>query len=124
MGKRIHADVLDGALGYFGAHCDKLVICTVEPAGYAEATGAALLAEAGLDAGDFTLADGDTGGRKMSVAAQPLVPVTTGGAATHIALLDTATSRVLLVTTMTEKVMAAGDYANVPAFDFEIGDPV
>ena len=38
-------------------------------------------------------------------------------------LLDTSNSKLLLVTTMTSKSMTDGDYANIPAFDFEIGDP-
>lgn len=123
MGKSVHNDVLDGAVGYFENNCNKMTLCSAEPTTYAEANATYALADVTLDSGDFAVADGDSSGRKMTVSAQSNVPVDTTGTATHVALLDTVNSKLLLVTTMTSKAMTAGDYANVPAFDFEIGDP-
>lgn len=125
MAKSVHDDVLDGAVGYFETNCDKLTICSAEPASYAEATtqGSVMLAEVTLDGGDFAVANGDGGGRKVTVSAQNSVEVLETGSGTHIALVDTGNSKLLLVTTMTTKAMTDGDYCNVPAFDFEIGDP-
>ncbi len=124
MGKSVNNDVLDGAVGYLETNCDKMTICNAEPATYLQATATYMLAEVTLDGGDFALADGDSGGRKVTVLAQNNVGVLTTGTATHIALVDTSTSKLLLVTTMTSKSMQDGDFCNIPAFDFEIGEPM
>jgi len=123
MGKMVADDVLDGAVGYFENNCNKMTICSAEPTSYAEATSDYMLAEVTVDADDFAVANGDGGGRKVTVSAQNNVEVLSTGTGTHIALVKTSTSALLLVTTMTSKAMVDGDYANIPAFDFEIGDP-
>ena len=123
MGKYVHPDVLDSAVGYFETHCDKMTMCTAEPTSYTEANVSFAVAEVTLDGDDFAVSDGEVGGRKVTVSAQSNVEVFAAGTATHLALLDTVNSRLLLVTTISSKMMAAGDYANVSSFDFEIGEP-
>jgi hypothetical protein len=70
---------------------------------------------------DFTLADGDTSGRKMTVAAKNGVPIDANGTGSHVALVDA--TRLLFVTTCTAQVLTAGGTVDVPAWKEEIADP-
>lgn len=81
------------------------------------------LAEVSLTGPDFTKADGDTSGRKVTVAAKNAVPVTATGSYNHLALVDTVGSKVLAVTDGTTKAITSGDEVDIPAFDLEVGDP-
>ena len=123
MAKSIADAVLDAAVGYFETGCNKLTICSTQPTTYEQATSTYMLAEVTLDGDDFAVDDAAGGGRKVTVSAQNSVEVLTTGTAAHIALVNTSASALLLVTTMTEKAVTDGDYCNVPAFTFTIGDP-
>lgn len=122
MAKSVHTDVLDAALAVVGASTS-MVACTGEPANFAAANGALKLAAATMVAGDFTLADGDTSGRKLTVAAKSGVSVVADGTATHVALLDVAGSRLLYVTTCAAQPLASGGTVSFAAWDIEIADP-
>ena len=65
---------LDAALDWF-TDVDKMVICSQQPTTYAEANATYALADVAVDAGDFTKANGDVSGRKVTVAAQSGVTV-------------------------------------------------
>jgi len=81
------------------------------------------LAEVSLSGGDFTKANGDTSGRKVTIAAKNAVSVTATGNYNHVALVDTVGSKVLAVTDGTTKAITSGDEVDIPAFDIEVGDP-
>ncbi len=102
-----------------------LTVCSAQPTTYAEATATYKLADVALTAGDgngdFTIADGDTSGRKVTILQQSNIPVDSSGTATHVAICDGST--VLLVTTCTSQSLTAGNTVTVPAFDDEIADP-
>ena len=123
MGKSVNNDVLDGAFNIVKNNCTRVTLCSAEPTTYAEGNATYALADVTVDSSDFTIADGDTSGRKVTVAAQSGVTVDTSGTATHIALLDVSGSRLLYVTTTTSQVVTSGNTANLPAFDIEIADP-
>lgn len=124
MGKSVHNDVLDGAWNIIKNNCTKITLCSQEPTTYAQGNATYALADVTVESSDFTLADGDTSGRKVTVSQQTGVTVDSAGTATHIALLDVANSKLLYVTTMTSKVLdAGGDTVTIPAFDLEILDP-
>ena len=110
MAKSVHDDVLDGALTVIRNGCDKMTACSAEPASFA-------------DGNDFTVANGDTSGRKLTVAAKSGVPVDAGGTANHVALLDTVNARLLYVTTATAQALTAGNTITFNAWDIEIADP-
>lgn len=108
MGKFVIDAAMDLLLGEI-AEGNKLVICEDLPASYSEAntakgSGGKKLAEVSLTPGDgygdFTIANGDVSGRKLTVAAQSGITVDVTGYANHVAILDTAGSRLLLADEM------------------------
>lgn len=116
--------VLDGSLDVI-ATATKLVVCSAQPTTYTEANATYALADIAVDSGDFTKANGDTNGRKVTVGAQSGVLIDTSGTATHVALVITGSSTLLYGTTCTSQALTANgsNTVNVPAFDIEIADP-
>ena len=123
MGKSVHNDVLDAALQYIIDNCDEMDACATEPTTYTEAITTNNLADAAMVSGDFTIADGDTNGRKVTIAAQNGETVDTSGTADHIALVDTSNTKLLYVTTCTSQGLTSGSTVNFGAWDIEIADP-
>ena len=123
MAKSVHDDVLDGALTVIRNGCDKMTACSAEPASFADGNATLALADAAMVPADFTVANGDTSGRKLTVAAKSGVPVDAGGTANHVALLDTVNARLLYVTTATAQALTAGNTITFNAWDIEIADP-
>jgi ABC-type Fe3+-hydroxamate transport system substrate-binding protein len=123
MAKFASNTFLDGAFNVLKNSCTRLVACSAQPTTYTEANATYALADVTVDSADFTIADGDTSGRKVTVAAQTGVTVDTAGTANHIALLDVAGTELLYVTTCTPQALAVGIPADFGAFDIEIGDP-
>lgn len=132
MAKRVLAAMLDkyldgyktggGAVG----PCDKMVVCSAEPTTFTEANATFALADVAMAGGDFTIANGDGGGntpRKVTMAAKNAVPVDATGTATHVALVDTANSLLLAVTTCTSQALTSGNTVNFPAWKIEVGAP-
>lgn len=124
MAKYVLPDVLDAALNEI-AEGTMLTVCSAEPTTRAEAVTTYALADvtltAGAGNGDFTLANGDTSGRKLTVAIQADIPIDTTGTATHIAITDA--TRLLYVTTCTSQALTSGNTVTVPAWKIEIANP-
>lgn len=127
MAKSAHNDVLDALLLYIADNCKKITVCSAEPTTYAEANATYALADVttteGTGGGDFSVANGDVSGRKLTVAQQATVTVDTTGTATHVALLDVDNSKLLFVTTCTSQSLTAANTVTIPAFDIEVADP-
>ena len=126
MAKFLSDTVLDAALDVI-ATSDTLIICAGEPADYTDATtdsgsGGHALGEVTVTSGDFTKADGDTSGRKITCAQQTGVTIDVTGTADHVALVDVGTTTLLAVTTITSQSVTAGNTATINAFDLEIAD--
>lgn len=116
MAKYVNDAVLDAALDKI-ASADQLVICEDQPTTYTEATtdkgsGGMALGEIFIDSGDFTKADGDASGRKVTVAQQAEVTVDVSGAWDHVALVDDGLQVLLLVTTLAQSDITAVDTTN------------
>ena len=129
MGKSMQNSVPDASLAEI-ATGTRFTVCSAEPTNFAEATtaGAFMLAIATVVAGDgngdFVISDGDTSGRKVRMTAQTGVIIGTAGTANHIAIVDFGNSKLLIVTTCTTQVLAAGgNTVTIPAFDWESTDP-
>ena len=132
MGKRVNPAMLDKYLdgyktggGSLGP-ANKMIVCSAEPTTFAEANVTFNLASVAMASGDFTIANGDGGGntpRKVTVAAKNAVPITATGDATHVALVDTVNSALLLVTTCTPQTVTSGNTVNFPAWKIEVGAP-
>ncbi len=123
MAKQSPNQILDAALDEI-ATSTRLTVLSGEPANFA-GIAALLLASVALTAGDgngdFTIADGDTSGRKLTVAQQSSISITATGTATHVGL-DDATD-LQYVTTCTSQALTSGGTVTVPAWDIEIADP-
>lgn len=107
------------------ATADTLYVCSGQPADFAGIAAVALAdvtLTPGAGNGDFTLANGDTSGRKLTVAAQSAVPIDASGTATHIALAEGGDT-LLYVTTCTSQALTSGGTVDCPAFDIEVADP-
>jgi hypothetical protein len=99
-----------------------MVACSAEPANYA-GLAAVSLADVAMTGGDFTKANGDASGRKLTMAAKNGVAVDSNGTATHVALANTATSTLRYVTTCTGQALTTGSTVNFPSWKIEIADP-
>jgi len=121
MAKSVDNDVLDGALNIVKNNCNLMTVCNAQPTSRTEAVTTYALADVAMDSGDFTVADGDSSGRKLTVAAQTGVAVDVSGTATHVALVDG--TRLLYVTTCTSQALTSGNTVDFPAWKIEIADP-
>ena len=102
---------------------DTLTVCSAQPAnvaGIAAVTLASVALTPGAGNGDFTLANGDTNGRKLTVAQQSAISITASGDATHV-VIDDGTN--LYITTCTTQTLTSGGTVTVPAWDIEVADP-
>lgn len=122
MAKYCNPNVLDSALNAL-TDADEMVACDGQPTDYADVATKAK-ATADLTGGDFSLADGDTGGRKLVVAEKNGVDVDDDGVVDHVALIDTSTSELLYVTTADPQSVTVGSYVNFPEWSITIEDPV
>lgn len=121
MAKSVHDDVLDGAFDILD-QADLMIACSAEPTTRTEAVTTYALADVAITPDtDFTKADGDTSGRKVTVAAKNGVTVDVTGDAIYIALVDG--TRLLYVTACTSQSLTSGNTVNFPAWDVEILDP-
>jgi len=125
MGKKIPDAGLDLLLEDVRVNVDKMTLCASEPATYADATSGTdvFLAEATLASDDFTVADGDVDGRKITVAAQEGVSITNSGTCNHVVLVDTAAEVIKAITTCDGTSVSAGGTADVGSFKITLRDP-
>lgn len=124
MAKYANDDVMDGALAVV-ATGTTITICNAQPTNRTEAITTYSLADTtvtpGDGNGDFTIANGDTNGRKLTIEPQSAFVVDTSGTATHVAICDG--TRLLYVTTCTSQVLTSGNTVSTPAWKIEIADP-
>lgn len=112
--------MLDAALDYV-AGSTFAVACSAQPANYA-GIAAVALADVALAGGDFTKANGDSSGRKVTVAAKSGVTIDTSGTATHVALHDGTTLRYVTTCASLALTAGAGNTVNFPAWKVELAD--
>jgi len=119
MGKIVTDGFLDGGLDAIDGST-ALNICTAEPSSIAECDSLSLIPAHTTAGGDFTKANGDASGRKVTVAQQADLSIDASGTATHVAINDGSD---YYVTTCTSQVLTSGGTVTVPAWDIEFADP-
>lgn len=119
MAKWANDSVLDAPLDAV-ATSNQLIVTSSQPANRAAAISGAL-ASISVDSGDFAKADGSPNGRKLTVAQQENISITSGGNATHVCLVDS--SNLLIVTTVTSQALTSGNTLTVPSWEIRITDP-
>lgn len=128
MAKFANDLVMDAALDYIANNGDRYDICAGQPTTYAEATSTNSLGTTtlttGYTASDYTKANGDTSGRKVTVAAQSGISITASGTADHVAITNGTDTLIYVTTLSASQAVTSGNTANVAAFDIEIADPV
>jgi hypothetical protein len=123
MAKSAIPDMLDAALSYIRTSATKMMACSNQPLTFADANTTMKLAEIVMAPADFTLANGVTSGRRVTVAAKANVAVIVAGTANHVALVDVTNSKLLYVTTAPAQVLATGSTVSFGAWDIEIANP-
>ncbi|MBL4802628.1 MAG: hypothetical protein JKY45_12115 [Emcibacter sp.] len=125
MGKKVDDSVLDSALNEIKNNCNLMTVCAGEPANYAAANvgGGNFLADVAMAGTDLIVGNGDVSGRKIAVASKSGINVDNTGTGDHVALLDTANSVLLYVTTSTSLGLTSGSTLTLGAWDIEIADP-
>ena len=119
MAKFASDGFIDGGLDAI-ATATAMNICTAQPTSIAECDSLSLIPAQTLTGGSFTIANGDTNGRKVTVAQQATLSIDTNGTATHVAINDGTD---YYVTTCTSQALTSGGTVTVPAWDIEIADP-
>lgn len=123
MAKAMNDLFADAAFDWLD-QCDKMVLCSAQPTTYAEANSTYALADATMTPNtDYTKANGDTSGRKVTMAAKSSITVDSSGTGTHVALINTGDTSLRYVTTCTSQAVTSGNTVNFPAWDIEIADP-
>ncbi|MGH8950149.1 MAG: hypothetical protein ACRDX9_01880 [Acidimicrobiia bacterium] len=98
-------------------------MCSAEPANYAGIAAVSLADVAMTVDSDYTKANGDTNGRKVTVAAKSGVTIDNTGNATHLVLASTGDTTMRYVTTCTSQALTAAGTVDIPVWDIEIADP-
>lgn len=122
MAKQAPDATIDSMFDYVD-QCNIMHVCSAEPANYAGIAAVSLASVALTPDTDFTKANGDTSGRKVTVAAKSAVSVSSSGTATHIAIARSTDSTLRYVTTCTSQALTSGNTANIPAWKIEVQDP-
>lgn len=110
--------MIDGGLDK-QAGCTTLTVCAGQPISQADIAARAL-ASVAVTGADFTKANGDTSGRKITTAQQTSISITASGTADHVAVDDGVD---YFITTCTSQALTAGGTVTVGAWDREIADP-
>jgi hypothetical protein len=113
--------MIDAALDYIAGATVMHACSTLDATPTLAEVNTASLADVAMAGGDYTKANGDTSGRKVTVGAKSGVNVDASGTANHIALVDGSVVR--YVTTCTSQALTSGNTVNFPAWKIEIADP-
>lgn len=126
MAKYAHPDVLDNGPNYIKTNCNKVAVLSAYTFGDSYATvNAAILAEAAMASGDFTLADSGNDRAMTTAAGKQDAAANAGGAASHIAFVDTVSSKVLWVTEETSgQTIVIGNPVTFPSLVYTAKQPV
>jgi hypothetical protein len=122
MGKAAPDATIDSMFDYID-QCNIMHVCSAEPANYAGIAAVSLADVALTPDTDFTKANGDVSGRKVTVAAKSGVTIDASGTATHVVIARTTDSTLRYVTTCTSQALVAAGTVDIPAWDIEVLDP-
>lgn len=122
MGKFAADTVLDALLEKIKDNAILMCGCSTQPTTRTEAVVTYMLATIAMGPGDYTIANGASGGRKLTVAAKSGIAIANNGQLAHIALVDNTT--LYFVTTTGLQTLYAGNLLNLPSWTITDGDPL
>jgi hypothetical protein len=125
MAKFAHTDVLDNGPAFIKTNCNKVAAVSAYTFGASYATvNAAILAEATLVNGDFTLASATNDRTLTTASGKQDTSANATGVANHIAFLDTVNSKVLWVTEETSaQTITIGNPVTFPSLVYTAKQP-
>lgn len=125
MATYAHPDVLDNGLNYIKTNCNKIAVVSTYTFGDSYATvNGNILADAAMSSTDFTLGDSGNSRTLTTSAGKSDSAANATGAASHIAFVDTATSKVLWVTEETSgQTINTGNQVNFPSLVYTSNQP-
>lgn len=118
MAKGASDGMIDGGLDT-QTGCTAITVCAGQPTSLADIAVRAL-ATGAVSGVDFTKANGDVSGRKVTTAQQANLSISASGNGDHVAVND-ATD--YFVTTCASQALTSGGTVTVGAWDREIADP-
>lgn len=123
MGKWINDTSLDASLNHTADNGSQLDVTSDSstPTDLSNSLASTSLTT-GTSGSDYSISNGDTSGRKLTIAQQSDITISASGTARHIVISDGA-GTLYLVTTCTEQSLTSGKLVTVPSFDREIQDP-
>ena len=126
MAKYAHPDVLDNGPTYIKTNCNKVALLDAYTFGDSYATAISnLMAEATMASGDFTLGTSGNDRTLTTAAGKQDASANAGGAASHIAFIDTVNSKVLWVTEETSgQTIVLGNPVTFPSLVYTAKQPV
>ena len=120
MAKWANDLVMDAALDFI-AGSNLMTACSQQPANRTDAATTYNLAGVTMAGGDFTKADGDSSGRKVTVAQKTGISVAANGTANHVALCNATI--LIYCTTATAQALTSGNTMTINSWKVEIADP-
>ena len=132
MAKFLHPDVLDNGLQYIidqasASNVDMLLITSYTQGNAYATVNSNKVCEIDMVAGDFSLANQGTYGRKLVVASKAGTAnaAATGPHDLHVAIVDVTNSKVLAVTDETSnRNISNAEPLTIPSFDANMNQPV
>lgn len=119
--------ILDSGLAIFDTAADRIDICSAEPATYTEATSTFSLGNKDHGAAGSAFgapANRTPSGRQVSSVAITDGAVTATGTATHYAVSDVSTTRLLAANSLSaSQAVTSGNSFALPSFNIGIPDP-
>ena len=123
MGKVANDLFMDAAHDWLSTNSTHMLVCAASAYGQSSANiAASALASATTASGDYAKANGDTSGRKVTIATHSACAIQQSGTAQHVCLIDASAETVYYQTTCTPQALTSGT-VDVPAWDVEILDP-
>jgi hypothetical protein len=114
--------MIDASLDYV-AGSNYECVCSGSPTTFQQAYIDNMLAKISISSGSFTKADAAGGGRQVTIAAKPAVPILSSGTALSVALVDASGSTLRYTTSCDSQALVAAGTVDIPAWVITIGDP-
>lgn len=124
MGKYIPDADLDLLADDLIANGNEQTLCETEPTTYTQAHTTYKLADVALAGGDYTKADGDTDGRKVTIAAKAGVTVDVTGTGHFVCINDTVHSIMKRKTTCNAIAVTESGTVDFPSWKIVLRDPI
>ena len=123
MSKWAHDDVLRNGLEHVKNNADGYYACSQQPTTYTEATSTYALATTNVSSVDFTWSSAASG-EQLTCASKSGISINDDGGLTHVALVDSANSKLLIANTTSSQQLYAGNQLNLPSWNMTSKDPV